>query len=327
MDWLLHNPIADMPGPYFLMLQFAVIVVLVSEAYWTKFRSDPTREVEPPPVPNKPDPYAIAYLRGGTEELARMVVFSLIQRGALRLQPPKKRPISISLSQKIEQAPDAAFRLSKNPIERTAFDFFRIPRAVGELFNPGGLVARIKPECAGIAEALRDEELLSASEQVAAAWRVGLAGALVIVALSGYKLFVAVQKGRSNFAFLIMLTVLGLVALVAACHVPRLTQRGKRYLEQLQEAFAGLKFRTAEEDERAAMTGADPMFLLVPAVFGIVALRGTEYGYMADLFKKSTSGGGGGGCGTCGGGSGGGCGGGGCGGGGCGGGGCGGCGS
>jgi uncharacterized protein (TIGR04222 family) len=92
MDWLLHIPIADMYGPSFLLLYGGVIIALVVEAVWSKRRNDPTGDLEPPPVPSKPNPHEIAFLRGGAAELTRLVVFDLMRRGYLRLQSPEVKP-------------------------------------------------------------------------------------------------------------------------------------------------------------------------------------------------------------------------------------------
>jgi uncharacterized protein (TIGR04222 family) len=312
----MHNPIADMYGPYFLLFDAAVIAVLVAEAVWSRYRNDPTRGMEPPPIPDKIDPREVAYLRGGAKDLTRLVVFDLIRRGFLRLQDRKPAP-SLNLTSKIERAPGAPVAKPHDPIESMVLEYFAVPRKAAELFRPHGLATSLEEPCEPIAEALRDKELISPPERYAAAWRVGLSGGFMILALGGYKLGVALANGRRNVAFLIILTAIGLGALAIAAYVPRLSWRGRQYLKRLQDAFAGLRHRTAEENECAVMTGTDPTILLVPALFGVAALSGTGFGYVADLFKTSTSGGGG-----CGGGS---CGGGGCGGGGCGGG-CGGCG-
>ena len=61
MDWFLHNPIGDMPGPQFLVFYLLVIVLTtVGASLWRK-AADPTRALAPPGVPLYPDPYEIAH--------------------------------------------------------------------------------------------------------------------------------------------------------------------------------------------------------------------------------------------------------------------------
>src|SRR3954471_20036611 len=90
MDWLLNNPIAEMPGPWFLALYAAVIVGGLVEGRARSRRADRSEALGPEPIPGKPDPLEIAYLRGGENEAARLVVFDLLSRGHLRIQQTKK---------------------------------------------------------------------------------------------------------------------------------------------------------------------------------------------------------------------------------------------
>ena len=50
-------------------------------------------------------------------------------------------------------------------------------------------------------------------EARAAAWKIGGRSALVIVGLGGYKLLVALAKGRNNVGFLLLMGVVSLVML------------------------------------------------------------------------------------------------------------------
>ena len=308
MDWFLHNPIADMPGPHFLLLYGGVIVAVVVEAVWATRRNDRTGDLEPRPIPSKIDPHEIAFLRGGESELTRLIVFDLLRRGYLRLEDQKRGWFGVKRPQKIEQSPDAPSEDGLTVPESKVYQYFAVPRLPQELFQPGGLVSRLKFE--PLEKALQADELLSPPGRYMTAKRVWISQAFVIVTLFGYKLAVALAKGRSNVVFMVLLMFFGLAALGVACIVPRLTRRGKDYLKQLQLAFADVKDRVALASEKSP--ASDPALLLAPALFGIMVLSGTPYDYVNTLFKVGASGGAGG----CGGG---------CGGGGCGGG-CGGCG-
>jgi uncharacterized protein (TIGR04222 family) len=267
-----------------------------------------------PPIPSKPDPYEIAFLRGGAEDLTRLLVLDLLRRGYLHRVVEKKTFLRPEIT-RIAQAPDAPSEKTLTALERVAFSHFSTGYTTAQLFQQGGLTARIKEFCKPIEERLQEEELVSSPERRASVTRVSMSGIFLIVSLFVYKLAVAIAKGRSNVAFLIVLVIVGSIAMVATGQAPHLTRRGKGYLKALQDAYAGLKDRAVAESEKGPM--ANPSFLLVPALFGVGVLAGTPYTDIAELFKRSSTTGG------CGGG---GCGGGGCGGGGCGGGGCGGCG-
>ena len=320
MNWLIDNPISQMPGPAFLALYAAVIAFLLAEARWRVRRPDPGVGEGPEPIPTKPDPVEIAYLRGGENEVTRLLAFDLIRRGYLKLDEKQAT---------IEPAEDAPAVAKPSPIEQAALDFFRKPRKPAELFRPGGLSGRLKAGFGPMADSLRERGLLASPDQVGAAWKAWFGGALMILAVGGFKLFVAMAKGKTNVGFLFVFAAFGLIALIFACWAPRVTRRGKEYLASLRVAFQGLKPRVAEPADPGSL---DPALTLVPAVFGVAALVGTPYAYAPSLFRTAaiSSAGGcgasGAGCGGIGGvAGGGGCGGGDGGGGGCGGG-CGGCG-
>ena len=319
MNWLLNNPISEMPGPLFLGLYAVVIVLVVAEARWRSIRVDRSMELGPEPIPTKPDPVEIAYLRGGENEVTRLVVFDLIRRGCLRVEEKHNSSGKVAET-RIARTMEHREADKLSPMEVDALDYFMIGRKPEALFQAGGLASRLKRWSEPEAERLREAQLLSPWDRHGAAWRNWLGGAPMILAFGGFKFAVAMSKGKHNIAFLVIFTIVGLIALAIACKVPRLTRRGKDYMARLREAFEGLKPRLAEP---AAPGTYDPALVLVPAVFGVAALTGTPYAYAPGLFKSTAgTGGGGGGCGGGGGGCGGG--GGGCGGGGCGG--CGGCG-
>ena len=328
MNWLLDNPISEMQGPSFLLLYAGLIAILAVEAAWRKSRADRSEALGPASIPSKPDPVEIAFLRGGENEVTRLLVFDLIRRGYLRIvETPKKLPKVVDARIEWGSSPPDVAALS--PVETEVFAFFKSPRKPADLFKTDGLSKQLKAGLEPLADVLREEQLIATREQEASAGRVSRAGSLMILALGGFKFVVAIAKGRNNVGWLIAFAVVGMIVLGITCMVPRVTRRGKDYLDRLRDAFEGFKPRLAQAHEHSPF---DPAFMMVPAVFGVSALAGTPFAYAPDLFKSSAAqaGGCGGGCGSgggdAGGGGGDGGGGGGCGGGGCGGG-CGGCGS
>lgn len=210
MNWLMDNPIAELYGPAFLLIDSVFVLLVIGHAWWSVRRDDLTADFDPPPIPSKPDPHAIAYLRGGANELIRLVVFDLLRRGFLQVDGTKR----------IEQAPDWPRQGLVSDTDHLVFAFFAVARKPEELFQSGNLAARVKEVNSPLEQALRDDQLLSPPEQLRKAWGVGLAGAFLILALGGFKLAVALAKGRSNVGFLVAIAVIGLVALAACCRVP-----------------------------------------------------------------------------------------------------------
>jgi hypothetical protein len=151
---------------------------------------------------------------------------------------------------------------------------------------------------------------------------------MVILGFGSFKFIAAIAHGRFNVIFLIIMAFVGIAILGLNSKLPRLSQRGRDYLEALQIAFARLKNTSSitKPEERLlsspTFAGVDPMLLMV-GVFGVSALSGTAYDYFPHTFQRgaqenswsssscgsasscgsscSSGGCGGGGCGGCGG--------------------------
>src|SRR5215213_10540372 len=86
MDFLFDNPLANMPGVIFLVFySLFIIFSLVIFGVW-KTQADKTASLAIPPIPPNVDPYEIAFLRGGMNEVARAVIFALRQKDFLIFQ-------------------------------------------------------------------------------------------------------------------------------------------------------------------------------------------------------------------------------------------------
>src|SRR5579883_921038 len=84
LNVLTENAIAEMRGPEFLLVYFLFIVLVCLWAwYWARRIEFVSATV--PVVPSRPDPYEVAFLRGGRRGLAEVICFSLIERGLLEL--------------------------------------------------------------------------------------------------------------------------------------------------------------------------------------------------------------------------------------------------
>jgi uncharacterized protein (TIGR04222 family) len=115
MDFLFDNPLANLYGPYFLVLYICFIICTIIGYRVLRARLDETAHYAIPPIPVNPDPFEIAYLRGGANELARAVVFSLNQKSLLRF----------ANDEKTSHISPTGFKFDKRdlkPIERTALD-------------------------------------------------------------------------------------------------------------------------------------------------------------------------------------------------------------
>lgn len=327
MNWFLHNAVADLYGPYFLLFYAATIVVLIVAARRSIWSADRSLERGPPEIPTKLDPYEVAYLRGGENEVTRVAVASMIQRGLLRIVEDERWHSTIrTIGRGRKPEPNELL-----PVEAAVWDWGLYPADAGELFGKRGVTTRVKEVCKRYELDLAEEGLLVSEEQLKPLVRwLWFSGLAILLLLGVYKLIVAHAKGHANVAFLNILMVGGAVVYSIACLVThRLSRRGKAYLARLKQVFGGPGGRLDASGDwafapapdffgradpgamaRAAASGPDCLLLL--GVFGVPALANTPLSVLNTMFTRSANGGGG-------------CGGGGCGGG-CGGGGCGGCG-
>ncbi|HYE16269.1 MAG TPA: TIGR04222 domain-containing membrane protein [Pyrinomonadaceae bacterium] len=289
MDWLTSNPIADMHGPVFLIFYGGAIALTLAACWLARRRLDWTAGMPPPAIPAAPDPHEIAYLRGGESEVTRSVVFALVQRGLLEVK-------TVGTGFYVGRAAGVQDRRSLSPIERRAYDWFSAtsaPIKTESIFRDDALPSLLRPFCSTYENNLRRERLINSEDERRAVARVALAGALVIVGLGGYKLLIALSRGRTNVGFLIVFAVVGLVVLYKICRLPRISARGREYLERLRLAFEWLKSTrpapavSAAGGDYAAAHAFDPSLLMLVGVFGVGALAGTQYNYFQDSFRRA----------------------------------------
>lgn len=289
MEFLKHNFIADMRGPEFLGLYAAVAFFMVVICWICASRKDPTRGLKPPAIPPKLDPYEVAFLRGGENEALRLLLLSLIHRGYLEITGDKEKTIRQKRGN-----PDPRHL---NATEATVFGWFRTEQKAADIFTLASATTEFTDWCAQFESRLRTEQLLSEPPAKRAMLIVATCGALVLLALGGYKLAIALSRGRSNVGFLIALMVISTIVVFAVSYasVGRVSARGKSWLERLELAFEKLKSRAVSATAQAD----DAALLLLVSTYGISVLEDTIYSSYPKMFKRAAErGGGGGSCGS-----------------------------
>ena len=316
MDWLSTNPVANMYGPHFLLLYLGFILAVMIGCRWMVRRSDSTTGELPPPIPLNPDAYEIAYLRGGSNEVARLVIFDLVRLGFAELR-----------GKEIWRSQDHPDPAQLNELQKSVFDRITATKTALELFKTEKLGEVVQHFCYDYETHLRTERLLAEPDAHSRSVTIWGFGAALIFGLGVYKLLAAMEHNRTNIWFMIIFGLLSISILYVVVRPHRLSARGRAYLERLQAAFIRLKVKAKGMSKATA--AADSSTLLLVGLFGAGALAGTPYAQYPQTFQRSAPQSGsscGSGCGSSGASSG--CGSASCGGGGgsCGGGGCGGCG-
>lgn len=236
MNSLLHNPLTELPLPYFLVAFAALEVTgLVAGGFWI-WLCDGTRDDDlPNTCPEDLDPYEIAYLQGGAPQVTRLVAFDLIEQGVLTLSTGRpwlflfpRRP----MLRRADSAPDLA---NLNAIQRAAWNWTAVPRRPGDLLHRRiGLLKEVSPLCPPLMRSLADRRLLETVGRRHA--RIVVCRLLIttFVGLGLYKLITMAILGQGDFVPLLLLILTGFVSTRIICHPRRMSVLGFRYLESLQ---------------------------------------------------------------------------------------------
>lgn len=284
MNWLFDNPLINLPGPYFLIFYGFVITSAAIALKIIKSRLDFTAQMPLPPIPSEPDPFEIAYLRGGANELARAATFALSQKGLVEISQNGK---DTWFQQTANANPP---RL--NPLERAVFNYFSEPRKPKELFQKSGLKEVLQPFASTYEARLAAQHFLTDAATKSQIGKLSLAFAAIVAGLGIYKIIAAVLYGYSNYWYLIISCMIGSIILLAMSNAPRLTEHGKQYLDRLQLAFEKFRYSakpaTFNKNQAPANSFAavDPLLLGV-GIFGTAALAGTAYDSYNQAFHKS----------------------------------------
>jgi uncharacterized protein (TIGR04222 family) len=279
----------DLPGPQFLI--FFVILGGVLAAFLWLFRhhGEKGKTVS---APELTDPYLVACLRAGPEEVWRLATIRLIDRGLMKADDAT---ISVVGDAEPEDLP--------NEVERATLEWFRTPQDAISLIKESSS-ARLRQVVSPYEERLIELGLLPGSTANAGnqARYVAAAGVLALVAI--VKISIALDSGHKNIGFLVILAAGGLFVLYKAA-MPVRTRKGQAVMEDLEKLFSRLHQPGALQPGKSS---AEVMWMA--AVFGVGALA---FSHLEKLYPKAQSGGscgsscgsscggGGGGCGGCGG--------------------------
>jgi len=189
------NPF-DFYGPQFLVFYIAFsIFVFIVTAIARRFvdRAVIDRPVDPAQVVS--DPYLIAYLRGGAPEAARVAAISLVDRELLSVT-----------GSKLKAHDHVKKDHARHPLEQQILLKYKNAGEASDMFADGN----IRNACDAYEAKLRELGLLPDHRVTAARKALYLVMAAVLALVSIIKIVVALSRGRSNVAFLIILTVIAI---------------------------------------------------------------------------------------------------------------------
>jgi uncharacterized protein (TIGR04222 family) len=225
------------------------------------------------------DPYLIAYLRGGERAVVEAAAVALIDRGLMEAVDDEIRAKSVVSANQLEE------------IEKRLLEICTTSTKPNALFSHPSIIRA----CAVYRDQLEQLGLLpNAALKSRRAADFGIA-VLLLGAVAGTKIMVALARGRYNIGFLIILAfVLCLCAYRISNH--RRTRKGDRLLTDLTTLFAGLRSRAGFLT--LGMGGNEAV--LVTAAFGAFMLPKESFPFAHRWRPKNADGadGGGGECGS-----------------------------
>jgi uncharacterized protein (TIGR04222 family) len=329
---LMNNPIANLPGPDFLVLYFAIATFSTFFCYMLVKFIDPSRKLPSLNIPQAVDPYEVAYLRQEEPEVIRVIVINLTQRQYLKIEAPASTATTTSTAAtsikeaKITQNPEHPDLNLLEPLEKAIFAHCNniSLASLANKYEPKTIVLReeIKKLCQPYKLNLSTQQLLGGPAWAAKANQIKLFIISSLVFLAGYKATVALFKGHHNIGLLIFFTIIFASIIMLLGRPSRLTYRGRKYLEELQLVCAKFKYGLPTKVEQPASTTAttDSNTVPLPAigivdpwtittavgVFGVGVLASTEFNAYNTLYRVnglssagSASGGCGSGCSSC----------------------------
>jgi len=136
MDWLYDNPVSRMGAPVLLPLYWGALAVAILVIRSTRARMRGDQVSTPLQIPQRVNPYQMAFLRGGDSEVVRTAVLDLVERGRLIEVPPeasgsqaKAQPIRWQAASPLDDAADVP------PLQRAVLQAFRTPAEATAVFG------------------------------------------------------------------------------------------------------------------------------------------------------------------------------------------------
>lgn len=292
MNFLFDNPLARMPGVWFLFLYGSLIFLSAIIVRICKINFDWTRKLPLPLIPQNPDPYELAYLRGGENEFARVLVFALIHKGFLTL---RKNGASAT----IVLAKSQPNWTTLPALERNILPWFQVTRETKEIFDSYGLINILKPYTAEYERKITQSNFLMPTGVVAKIKFTALITGLLLAALGAFKIIAALMNGRTNVLYTAALILIAMIVFWTLSRSSRLSSLGQKYVRAVQETYMTLQARIKNPinsetsiQSPAAVSGAGDLYLLAVGVFGVGALAETIYWEYGQAFNRANRSGG-----------------------------------
>lgn len=234
MHAILHNFLTDLELSYFLLMYAGVGLVGLTAGAVAIWLCDGTRDADLPDGDEAIDPYQIAFLKGGANRVAQLVIFDLIALGYLERWSPKG--FRLFGAPKMVRRNPASFDVTAlTAIQRTAWDWCSRSRLLSEIHHRNvGLSKVIAHRCGDLQAALTTQRFLESSRRQLACQLTKVTLSTLLVSLGLYRMITMAIMGHGEVGGLIALMIVGLLGTAIICRRVRLSELGHRYLIHLE---------------------------------------------------------------------------------------------
>ena len=275
-------PFFDLPGPAFLNFFGVVVVAVLLIALLAIYFADRTDRT-PPPIPDEPDPMALALLSGGVGRVIQTLVYDLDERGYVmlddegRIAPTGEKPDSGAL----------------NAMELRVLAAIRHRPTARQLFEDKALRHHLYNDLGPVRVNLAAQGLLQPPVVGKVKRIVQTLGALIIIGVAGVRLRSVLTMEQGNPSYLIFLAMAATAALVALCYVltrETASRRGQAFVAAMQTAFEEKLAETLgpirSPGPKARAFGGAALYLI--ALYGFAPLRGTTETKFMEAFQDAS---------------------------------------
>ena len=184
---LTNNPIANMPGPAFLLFYWLLSISTLI-LFWLLLRfRDKSMKSPVPPLSSDPNPYKIGYVRGGLNEVLRLGILSLLQRRYITETESFFAP-----------RPNPPSRHHLTSLELEILAIVSETKSVEELFSHPQLESRLEPFCERYKEFAEQQELVHEDSHERFASQLKAIGIWLFCGLGLYKIAIAFSRFKFN---------------------------------------------------------------------------------------------------------------------------------
>jgi len=253
----------DLRGPEFLVFYLVLGVATLGVVILVR------RDLEPRGVGRLKlsDPYLIAYLRGGKNEVLRVATVGLVDRGLLKAE-----------NSQLQSA--ASLEVVSLPVEKALLEAFQSTGEAGSVFSN----TELESTTVGLRQTLERHGLIPDDQKREVRRWIARSGALFLASVALIKIIVALARGHGNIGFLIILAAGFIFATYKLANPPR-TPRGDAILKDLRTLFSELRNGAGRLRQGKATNEA----LLLAAVFGMAALPTSGWAYARSLYPRAAA--------------------------------------